>query len=165
MSETNGPGASAGVERERGGRGEAVEPGLTPGDPRKHAAELLEQSNRLMRVAHRMRREAYRLNESLGVPVRRRHERSRSSGRPESGGEESPAAQGRRFAPEHEAPEVIESAESTVGAANGLQISDGTRLMITNMATLGNDREEILTHMRDELGIADAEGILRKLNL
>jgi hypothetical protein len=91
-----------------------------------------------------MRREAYRLNEALGVPVRRRHERSRSSGRPESGGE---------------------AAESTVGAANGLQISDGTRLMITNMATLGNDREEILTHLRDELGIADAEGILRKLNL
>jgi len=112
-----------------------------------------------------MRREAYRLNEALGVPVRRPNDRSRSSGRPARGEGKRAAAQGPHFGAGHKPSEVLEEANSRAAAADDLRISEGARLMITNMATLGNSREEILLHMRDELGIEDGERILRKLSL
>src|SRR3954463_12217984 len=150
MPEAKGP-APPGAARKRSGRGQSDGQAPTPSDPKKHAAELLEQANRLMRVAHRMRREAYRLNEALGVPVRRPNDRSRSSGRPARGEGKFAAAQGPHFGPGHKPSEV--EANSRAAAADDLRISEGARLMITNMATLGNSREEILLHMRDELGI------------
>jgi hypothetical protein len=45
-----------------------------------------------------------------------------------------------------------------------MEISDGTRLMVTNMITLGSSREEILATMRDELGLENADAILANLS-
>jgi len=36
--------------------------------------------------------------------------------------------------------------------------------MVTNMITLGSSREEILTMMRDELGLENADAILTRLS-
>ena len=92
-----------GAEQRRGdqaGSVRAVPPGDSrPPDPRRHAAQLLEQADRLMELARELRREARRLNASLRASrrpsaVRRRRfapasERSQSLGRgtgPEPGG-------------------------------------------------------------------------------
>jgi hypothetical protein len=46
-----------------------------------------------------------------------------------------------------------------------LPISDGARLMITNLATSGSSRQEILEVMRDELGLKNAEEILERMRI
>jgi hypothetical protein len=134
-------------------------------DPKKHAAELLDQADRLTLLARELRREARRLNASLGNPVpqpkdsRRRAEGSGSRSR---GSTVQPAAAGeRRFAPEGEVRHPVTA--GTDGSEDGLPISHGARLMITNLATAGSSREEILTVMRDELGLENADAILDRL--
>ena len=69
----------------------------------------------------------------------------------------------RRFAPASERRE--EGATSIEGEPDELPISDGARLMITNLATTGASREEILELMRNELGLEDAEAILDRLSI
>jgi hypothetical protein len=138
-----------------------------PSDPRKHAAELLEQADRLTLLAREMRREARRLNAALAIPV----PQSTGSGRPAaSPGSPAKARSGRR----EPARESRVSAASEVrepvlsrndGAPDDLPISEGTRLMITNLATVGSSREEILGLMRDELGLEKADAILDRLTL
>jgi hypothetical protein len=117
-------------------------PEIEHGDPRQHAAELLEQADRLTDLARELRTEAQRLNAALKDPELLRE---------------------RRFAP---------SSEETEGAATGLPgesgelpISDGARLMITNLATSGSSRQEILEVMRDELGLKNAEEILEWMRI
>jgi hypothetical protein len=106
-------------------------------DPKKHAAELLDQADRLTLLARELRREAGRLSTSLGNPVPQ----------PKEAGQRAE----RRFAPEPD------------GSEDGLPISHGARLMITNLATAGSSREEILAVMRDELGLENADAILDRL--
>ena len=51
------------------------------------------------------------------------------------------------------------------GEPDEVPISDGARLMITNLATTGTSREEMLELMRNELGLEDAEAILDRLSI
>ena len=112
------------------------------GDPREHAAELLDQADRLTRLASELQNEARRLNAALEDAASRRE---------------------RRFAPASERRE--EGATSIEGEPDELPISDGARLMITNLATTGTSREELLELMRNELGLEDAEAILDRLSI
>jgi hypothetical protein len=112
------------------------------GDPREHAAELLDQADRLTRLANELQSEARRLNAALEDAAPRRE---------------------RRFAPASERRD--EGATSIEGEPDELPISDGARLMITNLATTGTSREEILDLMRNELGLEDAEAILDRLSI
>jgi hypothetical protein len=118
-----------------------------PTDPRKHAARLLEQADRLAQLAHELRREARRLNASLGVPVRRPAEPPRE----------------RRFAPNSDGAEARGRPDKR--EPEEPQISEGARLLITNMAVTGSTREEILGLMEDELGLENADAILDRLSL
>jgi hypothetical protein len=68
----------------------------------------------------------------------------------------------RRFAPASERPDTVEADGGR--EPDGTEISDGTRLMVTNMITLGSSREEILATMRDELGLENADVILARLS-
>jgi hypothetical protein len=111
------------------------------GDPREHAAELLDQADLLTRLASELQSEARRLNGSLEDAAPRRE---------------------RRFAP---ASERRDEGASIEGEPDELPISDGARLMITNLATTGTSREEILELMRNELGLEDAEAILDRLTI
>jgi hypothetical protein len=152
-------------DRDRGGSGATAEPlrgrstarpKAGPADPRKHAAQLLKQADSLMRLARELRREAGRLNASLGLPE---PQRARKDGR----------------APRKRVPAPRRLARTSEQSDNGgaptqrdsdqPRISDGARLMITNMATQGRSREEILRIMRDELGLEDADAILESLSL
>ena len=130
MPETWGPGSEA----DRGSR--SSDPSREEsqlGDPRMHAATLLDQADRLTLLAGELQHEARRLNAALGS----------SAPRAESG-----TVRERRFAGEED---------------DDLPISDGARLMITNMVTAGSSREEILGLMRDELGLENADAILDHL--
>jgi hypothetical protein len=118
-----------------------------PTDPRKHAARLLEQADRLAQLAHELRQEARRLNASLGVPIRR-------PARP---------VRKRRFPPSTEGAKAGGRADRR--EPEELQISEGARLLITNMAVIGSTREEILGLMEDELGLENADAILDRLSL
>jgi hypothetical protein len=134
-----------------------------PSDPKKHAAELLEQADQLAQLAREMRREARRLNASLGVPVPRPTDSGGPRKRPREKAQ-APASQSareRRFASTGGQPESGPSGADRL--PDELAISDGARLMITNMATTGSSREEILGVMRDELGLEDANAILDRL--
>jgi hypothetical protein len=114
-----------------------------------------------------MRREAHRLNAALGVPVPRSSGSGRSAARPGSPAKARSArpepARERRFSAASEIREPVPS--GTDGAPDDLPISEGTRLMITNLATAGTSREEILRLMRDELGLENADAILDRLIL
>lgn len=112
------------------------------GDPREHAAELLDQADRLTRLASELQSEARRLNAALEDAAPRRE---------------------RRFAPASERRD--EGPTNMEGEPDEVPISDGTRLMITNLATTGTSREEILELMRNELGLEDAEAILDRLTI
>jgi hypothetical protein len=153
---------------EAAGRGERPQrSGSRPSDPRKHAAQLLEQSDRLAKLAHELRREALRLNASLGARTRRkagsRRPPERSAARAPRATGEHPPVQERRFAP------VSDGVDATDGPIDGkskeLEISDGARLLITSMAITGSSREEILVVMQDELGFENADAILESLSL
>lgn len=141
-------------------------PESTPADPRRHAAQLLEQADRLMRLARELRREARRLNASLQVPRRQADgpgPGTQPSTMPESPEPEQQLLVGRRrFAPASERSEKLDA--ETGREPGGMEISDGTRLMVTNMITLGSSREEILAMMRDELGLENADAILARLS-
>ena len=97
-----------------------------PGDPKLHAATLLDQADRLTQLARELQHEARRLNAALGV-----------SGPPA----ESGSVRERRFAPASERQGRV--ATEVAPEPDDLPISDGARLMITNMVTLGSSREEI----------------------
>ena len=112
------------------------------GDPREHATELLDQADRLTRLADELQNEARRLNAAL---------------------ENAAPGRERRFAPASERRE--EGATSIEGEPDELPISDGARMMITNLATTGTSREELLGLMRNELGLEDAEAILDRLSI
>lgn len=112
------------------------------GDPREHAVELLDQAERLTRLASELQSEARRLNAALEDAAPRRK---------------------RRFAPASERRD--EGPTNMEGEPDEVPISDGTRLMITNLATTGASREEILELMRNELGLEDAEAILDRLSI
>lgn len=138
-------------------------PGGTPAkDPKKHAAELLHQADRLTQLARELRREARRLNAALGVPVPRPADSGRGGENPRMKAQAPPAqVRERRFAPAEGHAEPVPSGADR--PPDDLPISDGARLMITNMATAGSSREEILGLMRDELGIENADAILDRL--
>jgi hypothetical protein len=121
-------------------------PETSPGDPRMHAATLLDQADRLTLLAGELRHEARRLNAALGV----------STPPTESG-----SARERRFAPASERQGRV--ATEVAREPDDLPISEGARLLITNMVTLGSSREDILELMRDELGLENAEAILDRL--
>ena len=112
------------------------------GDPREHAAELLDQADRLTRLASELQSEARRLNAAL---------------------EDAAARRERRFAPASERGD--EGATNMEAEPDEVPISDGARLMITNLATTGASREEMLELMRNELGLEDAEAILDRLSI
>jgi hypothetical protein len=138
--------------------------GTPPSDPRKHAAELLHQADRLTELARELRREARRLNASLGVPVPRstgsdRRQRPRTKAQAPAG--QSPPVRERRFAPTDGQRQPVPAGADR--QPDELPISDGARLMITNMASAGSSREEILGLMRDELGLENAGAILDRL--
>jgi hypothetical protein len=148
MAETQGPGGTQADQSPR--RKEPRRQDPQHSDPRKHAAELLAQADRLTHLAREMRQEARRLNAALGVPPPRPSDPDRRDGQ-------------RRFAPAGQSREPV-------GPGSGrtpeeFPISDGARLMITNLATTGTSREEILAVMRDELGLENAAGILDRLRL
>jgi hypothetical protein len=117
-----------------------------PSDPKLNAATLLGQADRLTQLARELQHEARRLNAALGV-----------SGPPA----ESGSGRERRFAPASERQGRV--ATEVAPEPDDLPISDGARLMITNMVTLGSSREEILELMRDELGLENADAILDRL--
>ena len=129
--------------------------GYRPGDPQRHATELLEQANQLMQLARELRREAQRLNASLDQVA---------SQPPVS---EPPLPRQRRFAPASEptATELIENRAEIQRPGDDPEISDGARLLITGMAISGSSREEMLDLMRDELGLENADAILESLSL
>jgi hypothetical protein len=149
------------------------QPGSVAADPRKHAAQLLQQADRLAQLAYELRREARRLNASLGIPVpptdgsRRRVKPSpRRAPRVSA---ERPQARERRFAP---APDGSNANDGNDGTDRPIErkpdapeISDGARLLITGMAITGSSREEILGLMEDELGLENADAILESLSL
>jgi hypothetical protein len=145
---------------------EAQKPEATPTDPKQHAALLLDQADQLVQLARELRREARRLNGSLGLPEHRPLD-SMDPGVTSSivstppAVSASSAAPRRRFVP---ASEGIEPAEID-GRPDDLGISDGARLMITGMAISGSSREEIMELMQDELGLENADAILRSLRL
>ena len=112
------------------------------GHPREHAAELLDQADRLTRLASELQNEARRLNAALEDAAPRRE---------------------RRFAPASERRE--EGATNMEAEPDEVPISDGARLMITNLATTGTSRGELLELMRNELGLEDAETILDRLSI
>lgn len=164
MSDERGAGQRQG-DQDRSVRATSA-PDTKPADPRRHAAQLLEQADRLMRLARELRREAGRLNASLDVPRRRPDgpdPKTRRSTRPESPAPEQPSpVRRRRFASAGERSDASDG--GTDGDPERLEISDGTRLMVTNMITLGSSRDEILAMMRDELGLEDADAILAHLS-
>jgi hypothetical protein len=141
--------------------------GARPSDPRKHAAQLLEQSDRLARLAHELRREALRLNASLGVPARhpakpqRRPKRSAQTA-PRAAGDRPPVRE-RRFASTSDGSDGAD--RPTDRESGDLEITDGARLVISSMAITGSSREEILVLMEDELGLKNADAILESLSL
>ncbi len=45
------------------------------------------------------------------------------------------------------------------------EISDGLRVLITQMSMAGSSREEIAARLRDEFVVADPEAILRRMGL
>jgi hypothetical protein len=119
-----------------------------------------------MRLARELRREARRLNASLETPRRRPdgpRPDARRSARPESPEPEQPSPiRQRRFARASERSDTLVA--ETGREPGAMEISDGTRLMVTNMITLGSSREEILAMMRDELGLENADAILARLS-
>jgi hypothetical protein len=134
-------------EEDRPGRQAAA---TAASEPREQAAELLEQADRLMQLSRELRQQARRLNAALGEPGSRTE-----TGEPEG------AIPGGRFAPSGEQP----SAGSEAEEGGDPRLSYGARLLITNMALGGSSREEILTVMRDELGLAHPEAILDRLSI
>jgi hypothetical protein len=119
-----------------------------------------------MRLARELRREARLLDASLEGPRRRpdpRGPRNEPNARPKppAPGQAPPIAR-RRFTPGRERPDPVGADASR--EPDGMEISDGTRLMVTNMITLGSSREEILATMRDELGLENADVILARLS-
>jgi hypothetical protein len=119
-----------------------------------------------MGLARELRREARRLSASLEVrrsPSNRPGKDTQPRTRPESPAPEQPSpVRRRRFAPASERSDALDTGTGTEPA--GTEISEGTRLMVTNMITLGTSREEILTMMRDELGLENADAILTRLS-
>jgi hypothetical protein len=141
-----------------------------PADPRKHAAQLLEQADRLAQLAHELRREARRLNASLGLPVPptdgSRRPAKRSPRRAPQVSAERPQVRERRFAAASDESNSNDGTDRPVEhRPEDLEISDGARLLITGMAATGNSREEILGLMESELGLENAEAILQSLSL
>jgi hypothetical protein len=114
-----------------------------------------------------MRREARRLNAALGVPVppptRSQRRPKRQGTRAKGSPAQSPAVRERRFARASGRPDPVPSVMD--GEPDEVPISEGARLMITNLATAGTSREEILGLMRDELGLENADAILDRLIL
>jgi hypothetical protein len=123
---------------------------LIPSDRKLQATQLVEQAERLLRLARQLRREAKQLDPTVEIPTRRKRSRGpraeRSPDAEQRVSEQSPSPTGRRFVP-------------------AAEISEGARLMITQMANLGASREEILTIMRDELDLHNAEAVLETLQL
>jgi hypothetical protein len=113
-------------------------------DPRKHAAELLDQADQLTRLADELRREARRLNEALG------NQSPRPNGSSKPGERRGHAAQ-----------DPVPQSRPL----DDLPISEGARLMIANLANGGSSREEILMVMRDQLGLQNADAILDRMSL
>jgi hypothetical protein len=118
-----------------------------PGDPRVLAAALLDQADRLTHLAGELRREAHELNAALHLSA---------------ASAESATAPERRFAPASENQRGV--ATEAAAKRDELPISDGARLMITNLMTMGLSREKVLGLMRDELGMKDPEAILARLD-
>jgi hypothetical protein len=157
----------------------ATHPQPGAADASRHAAQLLEQADQLVRLASEMRREAQRLDSSLAISARRASgssepDVSSRTGTMPAPDEPSPPRQ-RRFAPASERLEVarseIDRHADDLQAPDDLQISDeghisdGLRLLITGMAITGSSREELLELMRVELGYEHPEAILDSLNL
>jgi hypothetical protein len=119
-----------------------------------------------MRLARELRREARRLNASLEAPRRRpdgpRPGTQRGARPKSSEPAQPPPVRRRRFAPASERSDGLDA--ETGRQPDGMEISDGARLMVTNMITLGSSREEILATMRDELGLENADAILARLS-
>jgi hypothetical protein len=165
MPETGKPKANPARRRRR------VKPqGESPTDPRKHAVQLLEQADQLVETARELRREARRLNASLGVPSRQAGVSGQPDGspkrpaRPDSPVTKEPVHSGeRRFAHPNERPPSGEPGGEA--GSDELQISDGARLLITNMAITGSTREELLALMEKELGLENADAILERLSI
>jgi hypothetical protein len=123
-------------------------------DPKEHAAQLLDQADRLVQLARELRREARRLNGSLGLPEHRPLESSGPA-------DEADRPPQRRFVP---AAEQEETAGSETDGGEP-EISDGARLLITGMAAAGSSREEILEVIHEELGLENGAAILERLSL
>lgn len=163
MAETGKPKANAARRRR------PVKPrGESPTDPRKHAARLLQQADQLVETARELRREARRLNASLGIRQAGGSGRSDDSPKRSAQGNSPVTKQPvqsreRRFAPPSERPPSGESGGEA--APDELQISDGARLLITNMAITGSTREELLVLMEKELGLENADAILERLSI
>jgi hypothetical protein len=127
-------------------------PEIRHGDPSQHAAELLGQAERLTQLAGELRSEAERLNAALEA----------SSQGPEEQAS-PPGGRWRRFVPTSDRRDAVSPGAER--EPQDLPLSDGARLMITNLATTGSSREEILELMRDELGLEDAEAILDSMRI
>jgi hypothetical protein len=72
----------------------------------------------------------------------------------------TPARQ-RRFKPE---PASKPASRRRPSAKNG-QISEGLRLLTTQMSVAGADRDEIAERLREEFGVENAEPILKEMGL
>jgi hypothetical protein len=119
-----------------------------------------------MQLAQELRREARQLNAAFDAR-RRRQDGSMGKSEPPAGRAERDLDQPalvsrRRFAPAAEGDQTGRS--PVVRQADELKISEGARLMITNLATAGTSREEILGLMRDVMGLENAEAILDQLS-
>ena len=58
--------------------------------------------------------------------------------------------------------------DSANGSADGSTqetVSEGARMLVTQMAILGHGREEIVKSLRDELGIEDPEALLERVGI
>jgi hypothetical protein len=69
----------------------------------------------------------------------------------------------RRFAPPSK--RVPSGKPGGEAGRDELQISDGARLLITNMAITGSTREELLVLMKKDLGLENADAILDRLSI
>jgi hypothetical protein len=145
---------------------------LIPSDRKLQATQLVEQAERLARLARQLRREARELDPTVAIPQRQKRRRRPQDGRsPEAQQQQEqpqqvsdrPSPARRRFVPSAERA-AAEPADASRDPGKS-EISEGARLMITQMANLGGSREEILAMMRDELGIQNAEAALESLQL
>ncbi len=135
--------------KQKGSSGAA--PPSANGDPR---SDLLELADALMERAHTLAAQSDQLIAALDETARRLVE----SGR---GVEDSPLPAPVRLV-ERPTPPSNGSANGSGNGSAQKTISEGARMLVTQMALTGHGREEIIKNLREQLGVDDAEAVLEQ---